>query len=510
MRREELPENIRKTVLNLEAELNTNVSILKEYKGMYYAYSSTYVINKETGRKEYIVRYIGRIDQNGDIQRPKKKTVEIETEKNIPEEVKSTIKKLKEQNNNILILPDSGMYHVYERNEAQPIYLGYVNMEGKFISSGNAFGLNINNSSNSIPKYNGTMDDVDASLLKSLSMNGRIPLPYAAELAGINASKAYHKIKSLEKAFGIRYIAELDLEVLGYSEYICFIKFSDIVPSNDEITRVFSADPSVQFVATVKGEYDIMAYILAKSNDEIATIAYHLKSTTLQRYASYWHIAPFKSFYGYIPVRDEFFDIIEKDKAWSRSKESGHIPEDKIYYNYYVVLRDLNINGNSEFKDIDERNKLGENRASYAYKALIERFRALKRITITMHNAPVRYFSVIFMDTIEYDKLLSTRKELMSNIMEKGSLTDKYALVGDIQTPYGEMFIAPIYTSNGLESITKKLKTDVKGINIRTLIITDILIGRLCLRIFDNAYSEQAKAIEYMTHIHIDKIDYKL
>ncbi len=508
MKRESLPGGIRIELSRLEEELKLHLSVLRVYKGRYYVYSSNSKVDKQTGNRIYKVEYVGRISEDGNFIRPKgRSNVSLEDIKALPANVADKVSELKGQGRDIALVSDGEIYHVYERvYGAAPLYLGYISEDGRLTGSGNP-----EKAQDSDERYSPiNMDSTDIAVLRALSMNARMPFKYVGRIAGISAAAAFHRAKRLENEFGIRYIAEANLEALGYSEFICSIKFLDVMPSVDELRSVFAAEPSVQYAAVTKGEFDFIAYMLVRNNDEMATIIYNLKSTVMRRYKSYWHIVPFRSYYGYVPLRDEFFDIVEEDKAWSRSRDNGRLPEGKIFYADYEVMRDLNTNGNAEFVEIESRLGLRKEMAAHAYHSLIEKFKVIRRVTLTMHKTPKKYDAIIFADFIDYDAFLKTRDELMQNIIEDGAFTDKYALIGDLESPYSEMFITPVYTENGLEEAIDGLRRKVRGISIRSVVVVEAVVGRLCYRVFDNAYSIQSETLERNRKITRRKIDYYL
>ncbi|MCL5680226.1 MAG: Lrp/AsnC family transcriptional regulator [Candidatus Marsarchaeota archaeon] len=496
MQREELPSIVLEKLETLEKEFHERLSVLRLYKGKYYVYSYNSVKDKESGKSTYRVNYKGRITSGGEFESRKAHAEEsVVVGENLPIKVNSTLAELRKQHTSVAVIPNAGAYHVYDTSfGVMPAYIGYIEQNGAFHPTDNHGPVEIQYTSEETRPVTSRSDMM---LLKALSMNARMPLKRMGSFAGMGATAAFHRIKKLGSEFGIRYLAELDLDAMGYSEYICFIKFAEKMPSVEEITGVFSEEPSVQLVAMLSGEYDVMAYILARSNDEIATIIYNLRRSILKAYKAEWNVVPFKAFYGYIPLRDEFFDIIEEKSVWRRSKEEPRLPKEMIPYNEYVTLRELNTNGASEFSEIDRRYGLGKGASVYAYHILQEKYKYLKRITITMHKPPVRYNALMVANFLEYEKFINTRDNLMYNIIEDGELVNKYLLEGDLQAPYAGLFIATVQGSASLDSIKRGLERNVKGIEVKASVITDVVVGRFCYRVFDNMYSRQALALEH-------------
>jgi hypothetical protein len=62
--------------------------------------------------------------------------------------------------------------------------------------------------------------------------------------------------------------------------------------------------------------------------------------------------------------------------------------------------------------------------------------------------------------------------------------------MGETTFPRSALMIAPIFDEKELEEISE-LGKDVRGLRVRMLIISRILTGSLCYRLFDNEHSSQ-------------------
>src|SRR5208282_1722902 len=117
--------------------------------------------------------------------------------------------------------------------------------------------------------------------------------------------------------FGIRYLAEIDTEKLGYLKFLIFVKFLDKLPSNDEISAAIKNEPRIQFAATLTGgEYNLLLYILVENNSEINIIRKTLVvNSPLINYRSEFYITPFYETYNFIPIKEEFVDLLKTSKT---------------------------------------------------------------------------------------------------------------------------------------------------------------------------------------------------
>ena len=356
-------------------------------------------------------------------------------------------------------------------------------------------------------------DRIDNEILTILSMNARATLPFIAKRVGLSVSAVDNRIRHLEKRYGIKYIAEIDVEKLGYLKFIIFVKFIGKVPSSDEIRKVMKDEIQIQTVVMLNGEdYDMMLYILAEKNIEVSYLIRDLRSlTSLANYPSRWLITPFYETYNFMPLRENFVDSL-KDKL---GKNKIDILGEEITKNRrillnreFAVLKELNSDGRIDFTSIDKKYGFDSGRTQYSYHKLLENG-LLKRITITMSNLPVKYIALVFLKNIQSGIFYATRKHLLENIIsENDTPVNKYNLVGDIGLPYGILFFFPVFNNGDIEKVKGELSM-TEGIELSILIVSGVVIGGFCFRKFDNAYSRQSDALsETFGERHLLKADY--
>ncbi|MGI0059083.1 MAG: hypothetical protein ACREBJ_04875, partial [Nitrosotalea sp.] len=66
---------------------------------------------------------------------------------------------------------------------------------------------------------------------------------------------------------------------------------------------------------------------------------------------------------------------------------------------------------------------------------------------------------------------------------------NKYSAIINIWDPDGSIRVAPLYGDQSVEVIVEDLRKSIKGARFSSALISDILIGELCYRRFDNMYS---------------------
>jgi DNA-binding Lrp family transcriptional regulator len=249
--------------------------------------------------------------------------------------------------------------------------------------------------------------------------------------------------------------------------------------------------------------------------------------TRLKSYESVWYATPFFDDYGFTPLREETYALL-RERVWVKpSKKKLHPgevildteePEVRRYNKFtnmtdteYKVLLELGRNGRSSFKEIAEKLDISPAAASYAYVNLKAKG-FVKRITLTIERLPIRYNALLFADIIEGEKVEKTRKELLMEIIEGGNwLTNRYTLVGDVDSPHGIVFILPVFNENDIIMAEQRIKNKVKGVKIRTAIMSTILLGNFCYRRFDSTYTSQYDTLvnEYKAIEPRPKLDYE-
>jgi DNA-binding Lrp family transcriptional regulator len=344
-------------------------------------------------------------------------------------------------------------------------------------------------------KQQAELTEIEKTVLVNLSMNARMSMPVLAKRIGKTKRATEGIVKRLEKRFGIRYIAEIDVEKLGYSKYLLFIKFGASSPSNDEIYESLASEPNIQLAMIAIGKYNMIVYFLAEDNSEASSLVYTLESSSkLGKYVSRWYVTPFAESYNFVPLRDEFFNRLKKN-VWHRSRDTPRPGPRDITRNEYAVMRELNANGVENFTDIDKKNGFGKGTAQFTYYRLKSKG-LIKRITLTMQSVPLKYYSAILMFRTNGIAFSNKRDNLLKDIIEQPPTPlNKYSLVGDISTPTGGIFITPIFNDGDLQAMLENFKKVLSGVYTTELVITKFVVGLLANRRLDNIYTSQYETI---------------
>lgn len=422
---------------------------LKKINGKYYLYKQTSHAD-ENKKVKVITEYLGRVKDDGVFI---KKVISKDTEL---------------ENAKTLILARGGKVILPERTE-----------EGKYL-----------------PVKELMSDEIDKKILTTLSMNARASLAFMGRQIGLSQNATYNRVKQMEKKYGIKYLAEIDVEKLGYLKIFIMVKFTDKLPSKQELIEALEKEPRVQLAFLTKGDNDLVIYALAKNTNSMETIdtIVNLRTGELLKYPARWTAVPFYEHFGYVPLRDKFIDTLKEDL---RKRE-------------YALLKELNKNGGENFTSIDKRYGFDLGRSQYTYYKL-EKDGIIKRITMSMQKIPIKYTGMITKEIIDEDKFRKNRVlSLQDIIKDNNSPINKYSLTGDISNPDGSLLFIPELNEGTITSATESISQLDLGINLKMSIITDILVGTFCYRSFDILHSRQHKLlVEKYGFKESELLDYK-
>jgi len=422
----------------------------------------------------------------------------------LPEAVLESMKRLKQENNHYLSLKViNNRLYVYEattkwdkeNRKVRSIsrYLGRMTVEGRFIPGikrdaelGLTGAENIFNTKvyqNSIPakKPNSAKpysSRYEASILEMLSSDGRSKLTKVAKKLGLKPQTALLHKKNIDKKYGLRYIPELDLHKLGFSEYLILIKFEADVPSLHEIRSSVEKEDSIQLAMLTQGDYDVIIYLLSDSGKGLKEELAYLRGRLFPEYKLKLYLTPFYAEHGFVLLRDSFFSLLEKRASEDlQNEDSGP----RISKRELLFLRSLNSDGLSEFSTIDKENGFGKGSSRYLHGRLLEK-EIIKRVTISMNGNQPKYVSIILLNKISH-LLFSAEAGYINRCIYSGheNIADKYSLVGETENPQSMLFILPVFEAYELDKEMEELRK-VKGSRLSRMVVTNIVVGGLCYR----------------------------
>ena len=161
-----------------------------------------------------------------------------------------------------------------------------------------------------------------------------------------------------------------------------------------------------------------------------------------------------------------------------------------------MVLKELNDNGNMAFSDIDKKYGFSPGAAYYTYQRLFDRH-IIYRITITMKKLPFMYLAVSQCRQLDIGRFNSSRDAyLLDVIMDNSTPVNKYVLIGDTGSPYGLLYLTPVFSGSDLRDIEDNFRRVVEGSEVESHIVVKTLVGTPGFRKFDNTKSPQYRVLQ--------------
>ncbi len=422
-----------------------------------------------------------------------------------PEPIKKTFEHLKLEYPFYIVMERiNGKFYVYKSNtfwdkenkkvRSKKKYLGRIGDSGEFIKKAVAETVISQQLIGAAQAFK--FDKIDESVLTHLSTNCRLSSTDISANLKLNLQTVERRKKELENRYGIRYFASINYFKLGYSPYLVLVSFKGKKPPIDKLKEIFEKEPRVQLVMLTTGAYYLIMYMLVENASVLQDIMYRFNINELLReYDAEWNTTVFLESYGYVPMRDKFFELLE-EKVWKRSKESPRPASDSLMRREYILLRELNADGSKSFAEIERKYGFGHGTARYIFDRLKEKG-LIWRLTLTMERYNIKYNAIMITKDINAGMILKDRKKFLHYIIKDyDAPSNRFSLVGDMLSPAGSLFVMPVIKDGEIEKETEWLNTQIGGMEvIESSVVTQILLGELCHRKLDNRYSNQEKTL---------------
>lgn len=335
------------------------------------------------------------------------------------------------------------------------------------------------------------LSEKDIALVKVLSMNPRLTYHRMSEITSINAQSIPYAIRRLEKLLDIKYTMIIEPSKIGFFENIIFAKFLNGRPDMEVLKGVLEKEPRIQLALLTTGEYDLMIFCVAETNGRLADILYEVRNApTMADVESVWYTTPVAVDYGFTLLRKEFFNLLEK-RIWHRKKGGPRPTKSDLMLREFAVLKEMNEDSTISFSKIDEKYKLPVGSAKHSYEELFSTdVHAITLPTINIRKPNMRYIAVIKADILVASDFKSALMDLLQYIIsDSDGVINKLTYYCVSETPNGMLFILPVFSEGTIDEVEKELRSLIKGIRIYSMIVSDVLVGELLFRKFDNYYS---------------------
>ena len=427
----------------------------------------------------------------------------------------------------------TGNFKVYEFIKSNTIdkkenflyrYIGFIKQDGFFIPIKDNDSININDQLNQFKRINDLDKELgyynfeeknnevgvsgyEEKILTALSMNSRLSYSKIGKLLKLKRTASVYQIEKVIKKYNVKPVLEMYTKSIGFFHYIIFVKFLGKFPDNiEKLTKELKSYPEIQLAAMTVGKYDMFLYVRSlgiEDKDSIISNAYLF----LKGYKIKVVISEFDQAFGFIPIRDEFFEKL-KIRVWTKDKNHPRPDSNQFTSNEFEFLRELNKNPTENFVSIDKKSGFDLGTSRFLYNKLLKKG-IIKRSTISILNSNIKQIAIISAKLYDFGLVGKNKKILLYNILEKDGFIDNYSFMGDYYTDRSELFVKPLMKDENLDKVLLKLKDIYKETKFNILIVTDVLFGEFVFRRFDNTYSEPYRLLVEEYNIKREKkIDY--
>ncbi len=413
----------------------------------------------------------------------------------------------------------NGNYYVYrhrsiwnkanKKRRTESEYLGKITLDGAFIKKSMSKEEKEVEISKAVIEAHGgkivwesqektemlSTDELDKKILVELSTDAREPVTEISKKLGVSETIISNRIKKLEDNFGIKYTIDTTLRTFYHYQFVALVKFLGGKPDMNEVAKLLAVEPRIRLALSTRGAYDLIIFMFVNEPLDAEDIIYKLRSNTLLSVPkAIWHVSYNSQSYGFIPLRDEFLELI-RERVWKRTKESSKKAPEQFFYREYATLKELNKNSTISFNRIDQKHGLKNGSAQNTYRKLLEN-ETIRSSTITMSKPPIKDTVVFVLKQLDIEKFNKNKKEYFKyRLVDEDALLNKFLFSGDLGSPYGLLLMAPTYKNGDLERLEKELVQEAKGTVIQTSIVSDIIVGNLGYRKIDNTKTHLYKKL---------------
>ncbi len=157
-------------------------------------------------------------------------------------------------------------------------------------------------------EFNSRNNLLTRKMIRLLSQDARMPISSIANALGVSRISVRKRLERMEQEFGMRYVAELNEEVLGFAaQHLISVKF-DKKPDYETIGKMLEKSYIPQLAFTTRGAYDLIIYAVSASTMEYAHWDRSMQ-ILLAEYGAEWKTSEIVHRHlGFCPIRPELLD----------------------------------------------------------------------------------------------------------------------------------------------------------------------------------------------------------
>jgi Lrp/AsnC family transcriptional regulator, regulator for asnA, asnC and gidA len=118
-------------------------------------------------------------------------------------------------------------------------------------------------------KINGSLDELDFSILSYLQQDGRMSFTVIAEKLGVSIGTIRTRFNKLIEDGTINIIGRVDPDKVGFRSYAHIAVYVRPATLKEKVAQEIMKMPEVSFLAMTSGDYDLEVDVMCRDNDHL-------------------------------------------------------------------------------------------------------------------------------------------------------------------------------------------------------------------------------------------------
>ncbi len=119
------------------------------------------------------------------------------------------------------------------------------------------------------PSNNGTLDEMDFSILSCLQEDGRMSFTVIAERLNVSVGTIRTRLNKLIEDGTVNIIGRVNPDKVGFRSYAHIAVFVRPATLKEMVAQTISRLPEVSFLAMTSGDYDLEVDVMCRDNDHL-------------------------------------------------------------------------------------------------------------------------------------------------------------------------------------------------------------------------------------------------
>lgn len=118
-------------------------------------------------------------------------------------------------------------------------------------------------------KINGSLDELDFSILTYLQQDGRMSFTVIAEKLGVSIGTIRTRFNKLIEDGTINIVGRVDPDKVGFRSYAHIAVYVRPATLKEKVAQQIMGMPEVSFLAMTSGDYDLEVDVMCRDNDHL-------------------------------------------------------------------------------------------------------------------------------------------------------------------------------------------------------------------------------------------------